>query len=231
MTDFNGFPRQLPEFFDQLQKNNTKEWFLSHKKEYEAYVKYPSEQFVCAMGENLHPLCPGINAIPKINKSLFRINRDTRFSMDKRPYKTNLGILFWEGPKKRMESSGFYFHLEADLMMIGCGMHILPKARLTSFREAIMDKKKGPALKKAVELVLQNGYEIGTRHYKMIPRGFFPESDFEKEYLLYNGLAASLKSEIPDALFSSEIIEIVLNHFKNMIPIHEWIIKNLLKNS
>jgi len=79
------------------------------------------------MGEKLRPLCPGINAIPKVNKSLFRINRDTRFAKDKSPYKTNLGILFWEGQGKRMESSGFYFHLEENLLMIGCGMYKFPK--------------------------------------------------------------------------------------------------------
>lgn len=231
MTDFNGFPRQLPKFFDQLEKNNTKEWFLSHKKDYEAYIKHPSEQFVCAMGEKLHHLCPDINAIPKINKSLFRINRDTRFATDKKPYKTNLGILFWEGPDKRMESSGFYFHLEANRMMIGCGMHLFPKTRLHDFRQAVMDKKKGPDLEKTAEQIRSKGYEIGTRHYKMIPRGFDPESDLEKEYLLYNGLTARLNSNIPDAAFSSDIVEIILTHFKNMAPIHEWIVKNLLKTA
>ena len=228
MTDFKGFSKHLSNFLNQLKKNNTKEWFLSHKKDYEDYIKYPSEKFVGAMGEKLQTLSPFINAIPKINKSLFRINRDTRFSTDKSPYKTNLGILFWEGQGKRMESSGFYFHLEEKHLMIGCGMHIFPKTQLELFREAIIDKKKKNALKTATQLVLSKGYQLGTRHYKRIPRGFIPTSDFEKEYLLYNGLTARLESDIPDMLFSSDIIEFTHNHFKNMVPIHEWIMKNLL---
>jgi len=122
MTGFNGFPRELPRFLSQLEKNNTVEWFSARQKDYEAFVKHPSEEFVVAVGDRLRTFCPGINAIPKVNKSLFRINRDIRFSKDKSPYKTNLGILFWEGPGKRMESSGFYFHLEGDLMMVGCGL-------------------------------------------------------------------------------------------------------------
>ncbi len=229
MTEFNGFSKQLPRFLNQLKKNNTKEWFLSHKKDYEAYLKHPSEKFVSAMGEKLENLSPGINAIPKVNKSLFRINRDTRFSNDKSPYKTNLGVLFWEGPGKRMESSGFYFHLEENLLMLGCGMHIFPKTNLQHFREAIIHKKKKNDLKKAVKSVLAKGYQMGTRHYKRIPRGFSPASDFEKEYLLYNGLTARLETKIPDTLFSSDIIEFTHNHFKNMAPIHGWIVKNLFK--
>jgi uncharacterized protein (TIGR02453 family) len=113
MSKFRGYPRELITFFDQLKRNNTKEWFTEHKKDYEAYVKQPSEGFVLAMGAKLKAISPGIHAIPKVNQSLFRLNRDTRFSKDKTPYKTNLGIWFWEGGRKRMECSGFYFH-ESD---------------------------------------------------------------------------------------------------------------------
>ena len=58
------------------------------------------------MGKKLRQIAPGVNAIPKINQSLFKINRDVRFSKDKSPYKTYMGIWLWEGNRKRMESSG-----------------------------------------------------------------------------------------------------------------------------
>ena len=90
-------PPALREEFHSLEKNNTRQWFEKHKADYETYVKNPSIDFVTAMGEVLTKIAPGIHAIPKVNQSLFRINRDTRFATDKSPYKTNLGILFWEG--------------------------------------------------------------------------------------------------------------------------------------
>jgi len=114
MAKFNGFPRQYFTFFNQLKKNNTREWFEEHRGDYDEFVLDPAREFVIAMGEKLRKIAPAVNAIPKINQSLFKINRDVRFSKDKSPYKTNMGIWFWEGRGKRMESSGFYFHF-ADI--------------------------------------------------------------------------------------------------------------------
>lgn len=227
MTKFRGFPRKLPEFFSELEKNNSKAWFDSHKEAYETHVKLPSQEFVAAMGEHLKEISPGINAIPKVNKSLFRLNRDTRFSHDKSPYKTNLGILFWEGPCKRMESSGFYFHMEKDLIKIGCGMYIFPKNLLDRFRHAVVDKTGCRELKAAVETVSAKGYRISTRHYRRIPRGFTPSSDFEKEFLLYNGLSAMIEMPIPGYIHTDQAVDFVFRHFRLMLPVHEWVVKHL----
>lgn len=92
MAQFNGFPRQYFTFFNQLKKNNSKEWFEKHRSEYDDSVMHPAREFVIAMGNKLRKIAPEVNAIPKINKSLFKINRDVRFSKDKSPYKTYMGI-------------------------------------------------------------------------------------------------------------------------------------------
>lgn len=60
-----------------------------------------------------------------------------------------------------------------------------------------------------------------------IPKGFSPASDFEKEYLLYNGLSSFMEFPIPEILFSSDIIAFTRNHFEKMIPLHRWILKHL----
>jgi uncharacterized protein (DUF2461 family) len=73
----------------------------------------PARQFVLAMGEQLRQIAPGVHAEPEVNRSIFRIHRDTRFSKDKTPYKTNLELLFWEGEGHRMECPGFYSTLRA----------------------------------------------------------------------------------------------------------------------
>ncbi len=212
----------MVDFFDQLKKNNTKEWFEEHKKDYETYVKQPSEEFVLEMGEKLKVIAPGINAIPKVNKSLFRINRDTRFSKDKRPYKTNLGIWFWEGKRKRMECSGFYFHMGDGNLMLGTGLHIFAKELIGPYRDAVVHKKHGPKLKKVINKVSKSGYVIRGKHYKRIPRGY-DDAHENAEFLLYNGLAAMVEVEIPEALFSHSIVDDALSHYKKMSPLHEWL--------
>ena len=222
MSGFKGFPKEMIRFFDRLKKKNTREWFLAHKTDYETHVKAPSEEFVLALGEKLKGISPGIHAIPKVNQSLFRLNRDTRFSKDKRPYKTNLGIWFWEGKRKRMECPGFYFHLDGQNLMLGTGLHVFPKQLIGPYRDAVVHKKHGLELKKAIKKVTKHGYVMVGKHYKRVPRGY-DDSHENAEYLLYNGLAAMYTSELPEALFSKEIVGLAFSHFKKMSPIHAWL--------
>ena len=222
MVSFEGFPKELIRFFHGLRKNNTKEWFQDHKKDYEIHVKQPSEEFVMVMGEKLRAIAPKIHAIPKVNKSLFRLNRDTRFTRDKSPYKTNLGIWFWEGDRKRMECPGFYFHLDSDNLMLGTGLHIFPKELLSPYRDAVVDKNHGPKLKKAVNKVSKLGYSIEGKHYKRIPSGY-DDSHKNAEFLLYNGLAAMHQSKVSEALLSDRIVDYAFSHFNKMSPIHKWL--------
>jgi len=145
--EFKGFPRETLDFFDTLEKNNSKEWFEANKNDYENYVKNPAKEFVTVMGEMLPMLDPQIQAIPKVNKSLFRINRDTRFSKNKTPYKTNMGILFWSGDRKRMECTGFYFHIGDGKIMLGSGLYMFTKELMDRYRDAVVDSKKGKSLR------------------------------------------------------------------------------------
>ncbi|MCP4666383.1 MAG: DUF2461 domain-containing protein [Deltaproteobacteria bacterium] len=226
MTDFAGFPREMVAFFERLKGNNRKEWFDEHRKDYEDYVKHPSEAFVVTMGKRLQSISPGIQAIPKINQSLFRINRDTRFGHDKRPYKTNLGIWFWEGARKRMECPGFYFHVGDGKLMLGAGMYIFTSELLKGYREAVVHKKQGRKLKEIVRDISQKGYGIGRKHYKRTPRGY-DASHENAELLLFNGLTAMIENKIPGEFYSSAIVDYAFSHFKNMLSLHRWLVQAL----
>jgi len=224
MSGFDGFPKEMIKFFAALQKNNGKSWFEAHRADYKNDVQQPSREFVAAMGERLKKISPKINAIPKINQSLFRIHRDTRFSKVKSPYKTNLGIWFWEGMGKRMGCPGFYFHLENKKMMLGVGLHIFSSALLTRYREAAIDKKLGSQLKKTVNQITRKGYIIGGQHYKRVPRGY-DASHKNAALLLHNGLTARFEANNPQELYSKDVIEYVFSHFKQMSPIQKWLVQ------
>ncbi|MEI6613544.1 MAG: DUF2461 domain-containing protein, partial [Chrysiogenales bacterium] len=118
VDEFRGFSKKTVEFFKDLAANNNREWFAAQRNNYEENVLQPARAFVVAMGERLQRLTPGITANPRTDGSLFRIYRDTRFSPDKSPYKTHMGIFFWEGKRPRMECSGYYFHLEPPNLML-----------------------------------------------------------------------------------------------------------------
>jgi uncharacterized protein (TIGR02453 family) len=224
MANFKGFPKEFITFFENLKQNNSKDWFEKHRKDYEELVLHPAREFVEEMGKKLRRIAPAVHAIPKINQSLFKINRDVRFSKDKSPYKTTMGIWFWEGSRKRMECSGFYFHLEDKRLLIGTGIYMFPKELIASYRQAVVDKRLGPKLKRAVKNIVDKGYSVGGKHYKKVPRGF--DADLANaEFLLYNGLHAMAEAEIPDEFYSDALISYTFTHYKNMLPLHQWLKK------
>ncbi len=106
-TGFRGFPRECVTFYAELARNNNKEWFSEHKSEFERYVMETARDFVYHMGNLLKEISPEIVADPRLDRSIFRHYRDTRFSKDKSPYKTHLGILFWEGNRAKMDCPGY----------------------------------------------------------------------------------------------------------------------------
>ncbi|MFQ5752750.1 MAG: DUF2461 domain-containing protein [bacterium] len=221
---FNGFPERGVKFFVELAENNNKMWFNQHKNEYENDVLAPARAFVFEMGKRLKKISPRVNADPRINKSLFKIHRDTRFSQDKTPFKTHLGIMFWEGAGPRMECSCYYFHLAPPNLMLGVGIYMFPKPLLEQYRSSVVHPKYGKALIKAINQGTQDGtFKLGGRYYKKTPRGFDPNHE-HAEYLLYRGLHVGTESNIPEELYSSQIIGYCFEKFQKLAPVHNWLV-------
>ncbi len=89
------FEPALFRFLRGLAEDNSKEWFQAHKADYEAIVKGPALEFIAALAPRMAQISKSIEVIPKaVGGSLQRMNRDTRFSKDKRPYKTSVGFMF-----------------------------------------------------------------------------------------------------------------------------------------
>jgi len=220
---FPGFQKKTVIFLRELAAHNDREWFTAHKAEYEASVMEPARAFVLAMGERLRRLSPGIKAEPRTDGSLFRIFRDTRFSADKSPYKTNLGILFWEGSGSRLECPGYYFHLEPPTLMLGGGLYVIPRPLLERYRRTVADPEYGPELAAIVrKLTARPGFTIGGEHYKRVPAGYdaAPEA---AQLLRHAGLYAGWEVPIPAELHTPALIDYCWERFKPMEPLHRWL--------
>jgi uncharacterized protein (TIGR02453 family) len=139
--EFKGFSKKTLPFLESIRQNNDKEWFEAHRNEYEKYILEPSRAFVNEFGEHLMALEPSINFSAKINKSLFRIYRDTRrMGAIKVPLKHRIGIIFWQGNGSRMQTSSFYLHFSPDELFIAVGVRWFEKPMLEAYREYIKDK-------------------------------------------------------------------------------------------
>lgn len=224
MTGFSGFTKESLSFFQDLSQNNNRSWFEQNKTVYEQQVLEPARDFILSLGARLRKIAPGIQADPRVNKSLFRLNRDTRFSHDKTPYKTHLGLWFWEGKRPRMECPGFYFHLEPGKLMLGTGLYCFPKDLLEAYRQSVVHPVQGPSLAKALKgIKKEEGFYYGGSHFKKIPTGYDPKHP-NAEFLLYNGLYAGRERVIPTELFSEDLVELCFDDYKRMLPLHRWLL-------
>ena len=229
-TEFKGFPEGTLRFLRDLAKNNNKTWFDAHRESYERDYVEPARAFVTAMGARLKKLAPNLNADPRVNGSLFRINRDTRFSKDKTPYKTNLAVFFWEGDGNRMECPGFYFHLEAKSLILGTGIYLFPDTMLDRYRKAVVDPKLGAALRKAAKAVGpafgSTGCGMPIQAYKKVPAGYDADHP-NAELLKLKGLHAGTETPVPKELHSEALLDHCQARYKELAPIHRWLVSML----
>ncbi|MCK9474155.1 MAG: DUF2461 domain-containing protein [Sulfurimonas sp.] len=216
---FSGF-KDAVAFLEAIRKNNNKEWFEAHKSEYERVILNPSKAFVVEMGEHLMALEPTIDFEPKINKSLFRIYRDTRrMGANKVPLKSKIGIIFTQGNSGgRLQKSSFYLHFSPEELFVSVGARWFEKPMLDAYREYIKDESRRVALDKLLNSLEAKGYKTIEKEYKRYPRGF--SSDMPSVDLsLYKGMAVYKILE-PNLIEDGDrLIDTLYKIYEEMLPL------------
>jgi uncharacterized protein (TIGR02453 family) len=138
MSSEPAFTPALFRFLRDLRKNNDREWFLAHREAFERDVREPALAFVAAFAAPLRTIAPHLVADARpVGGSLFRIHRDVRFSNDKRPYKTEIGIQFRHARADDVHAPSFYLHLAPGDVFAGAGVWRPGGAALAELRDAI----------------------------------------------------------------------------------------------
>ncbi len=171
-TPFAGFPPETLRFFRQLKRNNTRDWFAGHKPVYEEKVKKPMFELVEALGGILSGLAPELNTDPK--RAVFRIYRDTRFSPDKTPYKTQVAAHFRPRSAANRTYAGLYFHVSPGELLVAGGVYMPGSTELREIREYIAGHAK--ELRFILRSARLNEFYGGLQgdQAKRPPRGFLP---------------------------------------------------------
>jgi uncharacterized protein (TIGR02453 family) len=172
MPDAAFFHPELFGFLRLLKRHNNRKWFARNKQRYEEAVRDPALMFIGSFGPRLHRLSPHFVADPRPTRgSLFRMYRDTRFSPDKRPFKTHVGIRFSHASGKDVHAPVFYLHLEPDNCFAAAGVWHPDSSALTKIRMAIVAEPERWA-KARRKLELEGDSLIRS------PRGFDPNHPF-----------------------------------------------------
>ena len=167
-----GFEKASIDFLTELAANNNREWFNDNKARYEEHVLDVALRFIQSMQDPLAQLAPEFTAVPqRVGGSLMRVYRDTRFSHNKLPYKTNVGIQFRHRQAKDVHSPGYYVHVDPERVFLGAGMWRPEPDSLRAIRERIVAK---PAEWKSVlrDATFRRHFDLGGESLSRAPRGF-----------------------------------------------------------
>ncbi len=219
-SHFSGFTPATVNFLRDLKSNNVKSWFDAHKSDYEKYVKEPSLALIATMNERFADL--GVPYISTPKASMFRIYRDVRFSKNKDPYKTNIGLFFPFSHKnldnRPVEAPGVYLHIDPDEIFIGGGLHMPMPEQLRSIRERIADEWKDlEAITKSPKFLSEFPKGLRGESLQRVPRGYaqdHPAADLLK--LKQFGASAKISEK---EIATEQIIDIIESKSLTIAPL------------
>lgn len=172
------FSPALFEFLRRLGRDNNRQWFQTHKSTYERDVRDPLLRFIADFAPHLKRISPRFVADPKaVGGSMFRIYRDTRFSRDKRPYKTVAAAQFRHEQGKDVHAPGFYLHLEPGNVFAGVGLWHPDGATLRAVRDAIVDSPQDWKRAKGAK-AFRARFALSGETLKRPPRGYDADHPF-----------------------------------------------------
>ncbi len=218
---FPGFDKSLVQFLGQLKKNNNRAWFERNKARYEAQVREPVLAFIRTIAPRIEKISPYIFVSDsKVGGSMMRPYRDTRFTHDKEPYKTNVGIQFRHERGDDIHAPGFYLHIEPGEFWLAVGMWKPDAESLAKVRRHIAESPRE-------WLVARNNarftasWELVGDSLKRPPRGFDPahpliEDIKRKDYLGYCNLGRK-------ELYRSDIVERVAAGYATAKPFMKFL--------
>ena len=218
-----AFSQETFDFLGALAANNTRDWFEGNRDAYERGWKRPALDFIADVSGEMSRLDPPLRAEPRLNGSLRRINRDTRFSSDKTPYSPRLHLVFWAGNHPN-RSPGLHVVLQPDGVGFGAGMWGLDKARLDRFRARVLDNGDRAALLAALARARARGCSMDPPELARLPRGFAdvpPEAD---ALLRHKSVVSRSRDTVgTDVLTGAGAAEWVLALARDMLPLIGWL--------
>jgi uncharacterized protein (TIGR02453 family) len=209
---FEGFGAGLVGFYEDLAANNTRDWWQANKPRYEQDVRAPLEHLL----EDLRPEFG--------EAKVFRPNRDTRFSRDKSPYKTNAAAVIGQAH----EGVGtYYLSVSAEGLMVGGGAYMPATDQLARLREAIDDDRIGPELEAIVADIRRKDGEVGAHdELKTAPRGY-PADHPRIELLRFKGIIGWWNHEPGPWLHSEAARDTVAEGWRGLGPLNAWLVANV----
>ena len=219
---FQGFSPKTLHFLKSLERNNKKEWFEAHRKDYETWLLNPFKSLTTDLGGFMLLIDPMLEIKPVVNKTISRIHRDTRFSKDKSPYKSNLWLTFKRRVPDWKKTPVFFFELFTDWYRFGMGFYNAAPATMISFRNKI--ERNPDEFSALIETInRQQIFKLDGEDYKRPLGNEYPA--LIQPWYQKKSFYLSCNRETDDLLMSPELSDRILEGFNMLVPLYRFLWK------
>ena len=206
---FAGFPHWGVEFYQDLEEDNTREFWTAHKPRWQQDVRDPMRALADELEDEFGPA------------KLFRPNRNLRFSADKSPYKTHQAAL-----AGREKGAGWYVQLGGDGLVVGGGFRAHSPADTARFRAAVDAPSSGLLLERLVADLAGSGFTLEGDSLKTRPKGY--DADHPRlELLRRKEIMALRRFGAPDWLATPQALDEVRASWRELRPLTEWVLEHV----
>lgn len=203
---FDGFPEAALDFYDDLEIDNTKSFWESHKAIYTESVLAPMKALTAELEDEFGPA------------KVFRPYKDIRFAKDKSTlYKTHQGAFVAVAPE-----TGYYVEISARGVRTGGGCYWFSPDRLAAFREAVAHDVRGPEFEKLILTASRKGFELGGEKLKTQPRGYDPEHP-RIDLLRHKSVTLGRMIGFEPVIHTAALVAEVRRDWRALRPVAEWI--------
>jgi len=224
-SSFSGMPPEAFDFLQQLEVNNNRTWFQAHKQVFLEKVRAPMERLVECISSALLEFA--VDYATPVKSAIYRIYRDTRFSEDKTPYKTNVGALFFHAGLGSKSAAAFYLEISTQHLGLAGGIYMPTPEYLRAIRLHLLEHHRRfaglvrhPGLRKAM------GSLQGTQ-LKRPPQGF-PADHPATEWIRYKQWYFWQELD-PKLAGSSSAVKGIVSRFRLMAEVVEFLNEPLLQ--
>lgn len=216
-----AFSPKTLDFLFENRLQDSREWFLSHKENYQMFLLEPMKDLVRSLTPVMLEIDDKLTTEPRVDKTICRLRRDTRYSHDKSLYRDTMWIIFKRGKMHGTEVPGIYFEITSDGFNYGCGFYHASAAYMNTMRKLIL--RDDPAFMKAQKAYLsQNLFQIEGELYK---RPHYPQRlEEERQWLERRGISFVAESNDFNLLFSDRLSQKLEKDFLTLAPIYHFLL-------
>lgn len=214
-------PKTL-EFLAENRRRNSQAWFAEHKEAYHTLVFEPLCELVRALAPQALQIDDQVVSLPRVDKTICRIRRDTRFSHDKSLYRENMWVIFRRIRMHEPGWPGLYFEVSPEGFSYGCGFYHAPPGYLDTVRGLILEGD-ADAKKAMSAYARQSVFALHGQQYKRAR--FTDQPPAVQDWLNRRNLSFTADSTDFDLLFSRHLAETIRAGYETLAPVYQFLLK------